>query len=258
MPSDPRTFKVDKPSMKGEDIKNWQKEIKSQFANMSIDCPIVADGIWGISSRGFNASLCRSIGMEAGEVMKNGVTPELRTRIRHRDLTVAEKNEMEDRIEYRRALRKRWESAGIRVHRLVATLITDDWGYHPGVHDGIDVQTNPKAYLFAMVKSKIIDARSGGWWGKSPSGDVSKGDGIVQMEILETVGPFKKGQHFGYGHCESPKVRVGEIVEAGDIVARCGLAVTWHTHLMLNTGNTAKGIGNLNPQACLDYAMKHG
>lgn len=258
MPAAPRTLKVDAPPMRGEDVKNWQHEVKDQFSNMSIDCPIVDDGIWGISSRGFTASLCHTLGMDAGKVMKDGVTPELRTRIRHRDLTIVEKDEMSNRVEYRRALRKRWNDAFIRVHRPMAVVITDDWGYHPGVHDGIDVQTHPNAPLFAMVKCRIIDARSGGWWGKNPSGEVAKGDGIVQMEVLETVGPFKQGHHIGYGHCEHATVDVGDTVTAGDMVARCGKAVTWHIHLMMNRGETDRGTGSYDPRACLDYAIKHG
>ncbi len=94
--------------------------------------------------------------------------------------------------------------------------------------------------------------------GKAPSGDVRKGDGIVQLEVLESVGPFKKGMHIGYGHCEHARVRVGQVVQAGETIALAGLAVAWHIHLMMNNGSTTKGIGNIDPRKCLDYAVKNG
>lgn len=111
----------------------------------------------------------------------------------------------------------------------------------------------------AMVKSKIIDVRSAGWWGKSPSGPVSRGDGIVQMEVLESVGPFKKGMHIGYGHCEHARVKVGQVVQPGEVVALVGFAVAAHIHLMVNDGRFGKqGRGSQDPRPLLNYAVKNG
>lgn len=254
-----RTFKLTAPHMKGTDVGNWQRDVKAEFLRMGIACPIVVDEDYGISTRGYTASLCTALGMIASEVMKNGVTPELRIRIRNRRLTPDEQRRMNERAEYREALRRRYQSATItNVNRPVKKILEDGWGFHPGVHDAIDVQTLPNAPLFAMVKGRVFDVRASGWWGKAPSGDVGKGDGIVQIEILESVGPFVKGYHIGYGHCEHARVKVGDIVEAGDTIALAGLAVVWHTHLMYNNGTTDKGIGNLDPRKILDYSVEHG
>ena len=255
----PRTYKIDTPPMRGQDIENWQREIKNEFARMDIECPIKVDGIYGVSTRSYTASLAHALGMTAGIVMRDGVTPALRTRIRNRDLTHEEQRRQTERQDYRRDLRKRYESSAIvDVHRPVTKIIEDSWGYHPGVHDGTDVICLPDAPIFAMIKSRVIDVRDRGWWGKAPSGDVSKGDGIIQLEILETVGPFKKGNHIGYGHAEHAKVKVGQIVEPGDAIGLAGLAVAWHIHLMYNDGSTNKGIGNIDSRLILDYAVKHG
>ena len=254
-----RTFKIGKDSyMRGDDVKSWQREVKALFKKMNIDCPIVVDGIYGVHTRSYTASLVHANGMNAGTQMKNGVTPALRTKLRHapKSLTEAQKKTRTKRKEYRAKLRKRWSA---KVHPPVAKIITDSWGYHPGVHDGVDVICNPNATLYAMVKSRVIDVRAGGWWGKAPSGDVSKGDGIVQLEVLENVGPFKKGQHIGYGHCEHAKVKVGQVVEAGTPIALAGLAVAWHIHLMVNDGQVGtRGVGTRDPRPHLDYAVKHG
>lgn len=253
------TLVVKSPHMKGDVVKSWQQEVKAQFKKLDIDCPIVIDGDYGVASRDHSASLCYALGIDPGTEMKNGVTPELRTKIRNRRLTDAETKRFKERANWRQRLRDRYESAAVSgVHRPVVKIITDSWGYHPGVHDGVDVITQPNAVCFAMVKSRIIDVRAGGWWGKAPSGDVTKGDGIVQMEVLETVGPFKKGYHIGYGHQEKAVVREGQVVEAGDKIGHAGLAVAWHIHLMVNTGNTSKGIGNIDPRPLIDYAVKYG
>lgn len=245
--------------MRGDDIASWQRELKDEFARMDINAPIKVDGIYGVTTRAYTASLAHALGMNASEVMAEGVTPELRSKIRNRDLTHQEQQRYNERQTWRRKLRDRYESVGVTgVARPVAKILEDSWGYHPGVHDGLDVITLPDAQIFAMVRSRIIDVRGSGWWGKNPSGDVSKGDGIVQMEVLEDLGPFKRGHHIGYGHAEYAQVNVGEVVKPGQLVAHAGLAVAWHIHLMYNDGSTDRGIGNIDPRPILDYAVKHG
>lgn len=254
-----RTFTISSSPMKGDDIKMWQREIKNAFNEMDIDCPIVVDGVYGFATRSYMASLCYALGMDAGKAMKDGITPALRTRIRHHQFSDTEKASANARVEWRRRLRKKYESSAIiQVHRPVDKILEDSWGFHPGVHDGLDVICPPDAVCYAMVKSKIIDVRASGWWGANPTGDVSKGDGILQMEVLETIGPFKKGFHIGYGHNEKAFVKVGQIVNAGDKVAHAGLAVAWHIHLMYNEGNTSQGRGNIDPRPILNYAVQHG
>lgn len=261
MASKPRTFKLGpnpKRPMRGKDIKEWQADVKSLFKSIGINCPIKVDGTYGQATRSFSASLCEAYGLVSKTAMKDGVTPELRAKLRHKKLTKAEKTRMDSksRKSYRDKLRDQWRVR--KVHAPVSRIITDSWGYHPGVHDGVDVISTEGAAAFAMVKCRVIDVRTSGWWGNNPSGDVSRGDGIVQMEVLETVGPFKKGMHIGYGHCEHPRVRKGQVVQAGEVVALVGFAVAAHIHLMANTGKTSRGVGNVDPRPLIDYAVKHG
>jgi len=258
---EPRTFKVDNPLMKGSDVKTFQRRIKELFKKMNIDCPIKADGIYGTHTRAYAAALVHANGMSATVQMKDGVTPKLREKLRNVDgsLTAAQKKTKASakRKAYRNDLRKRWSQQ--RVAKPVNTILADSWDYHPPVHDGIDVICAPNAPIFAMIRSKVVDVRSGGWWGKAPSGDVTKGDGIIQLEVLETVGPFRKGDHIGYGHSEKACVKVGQIVQAGQLLGHAGLAVAWHVHLMLNDGSVGtRGVGNKNPRAILEYTKKNG
>lgn len=255
-----RTFRVDDPLMVGTDIAKFQREVVKIFESLDIDgCPLVDDGVFGGASRSIVAALCRSLGIDPKVAMAKGVTPTLRRKLRDRDLTSEEKKRYKGTVgkRYRADLRRRWQP--VKVHSPVDKILADSWGYHPPVHDGIDVICGPNAPLYAMVKSEVIDVRAGGWWGKAPSGDVRKGDGIIQLRVLESVGPFKAGQHIGYGHAEGAKVRVGQIIPAGHIIGRAGLAVAWHIHLMLNDGTLGnRGKGNRDPRAILNYAVKNG
>ena len=262
--SEPRTFQVQSKPMKGDDIKEWQQEIKHQFAKMDIDAPVEVDGVYGPVTRSFTASLAHALGMNAGEWMKDGVTPEMRTHIRNRRLSGTESTRFASREykEYRAALRKKWHADTGRVHKPVTNVLQHSWGYHPPVHDGVDVICQPDVPIFAMVKCKVIDVRSTGWWGKGAPSDPklkAKGDGIIQVEVLDDVGPFTKGHHIGYGHAEKAVVKVGDVVRAGKVLGHAGFANAWHIHLMHNDGSVGtRGIGNLNPEPLLNYTLEHG
>lgn len=262
--AEPRTFKVDTPLMKGDDIRNWQNEIIDEFRQLEIYCPIDPDGVYGVQTRSYTASLCHALGMNAGERMAEGVTPELRTRIRHRDLWKEEvvRFESAEYVQYRRDLRARWDLNVGRVHQPVTKILQHSWGYHPGVHDGVDVICLPDIPIFAMVKCRVIDVRLEGWWGKgAPSDPVlkAKGDGIISVEILDDIGPFIKGHVLGYGHSEKAVVKVGQDVKPGQVLGHAGFANAWHIHLMHNDGSVGtRGIGNLNPEPLLNYTIEHG
>lgn len=263
MANKPRTFIIKNPIMKGDDVKEWQSDVKKLFRKMSIDCPIVIDGKWGQQSRAYTAALVHASGMSATTQMKDGVTPELRIKLRNNQKTAAQLKAFRSkaRVDYRAKLRKQYAQAAARVHTPVAIIRADSWGFHPGVHDGLDVITDPDPVIFAMVKCKIVDVRSSGWWNKGAPSDPTikaKGDGIIQMEVLENVGPFKIGQHIGYGHAEKALVKVGQVVEAGTPVGHAGFANAWHIHLMVNNGDTDRGIGTLDPLPFVNYAVKNG
>jgi murein DD-endopeptidase MepM/ murein hydrolase activator NlpD len=260
----PRTFVLGDKLMTGEDVKQWQDDVKKLFKDVGIKCPIVVDGIYAQATRSFSAALCEAYGLISKTAMAEGVTPELRTKLRHNDLNKAEKSRFESkaRKNYRAKLRDRWHTFSDLVHPPVAKIITDAWGFHPGVHDGEDVIAIEGTAAFAMVKCKIIDVRAHGWWHLgAPSNKKlrERGDGIVQMEVLANNGPFKKGMHIGYGHCVHPVVRVGQIVQPGQVLAKVGFANAAHIHLMVNNGKVGlKGVGNLDPRPLVDYAVKHG
>lgn len=147
-------------------------------------------------------------------------------------------------------------------------LISHAWGYHPGVHDGVDLICGAEAKIYALCDAEIVDVRTSGWWGKGAQAShghpISDGDGIIQLKCLTDRGPFKKGMVFGYGHAEGPVVKVGQRVEAGQHIGHAGFANAWHVHFMANGGNKRRadggysGVGDRDPWAYVSYAMKGG
>jgi murein DD-endopeptidase MepM/ murein hydrolase activator NlpD len=251
-----RTFKVTSPHMQGADVKAWQETLNRQMAAWNVAYSVKTDGDYGVATRDLTASVCHGLGLSsAGEWMRNGVTPELRTKLRNKNLSVAEKVRQRARAGWRDALRRRYEGGGVAMP--TPKVLADSWGYHPGVHDGMDLITPPDAPLYAMCDGTIVRADTGGWWGKAPSGDVSKGDGIIILRASRDVGPIRKGMNLCYGHAEHPTVKAGELVKAGDRIGTAGLAVAWHVHFMVNDNADTRGVGDRDPRPYYDYARKN-
>jgi murein DD-endopeptidase MepM/ murein hydrolase activator NlpD len=254
--AEPRTFKVDSPHQRGPDVESWQEWLRMTFRRWDIAYPIQVDGVYDVATRAATASMCEALGLVSPYGMENGVTPELRTKLRHRRLTAAERARyLGSRVAYRRKLRRRFES-GDKVHTPLARILDDRWGYHPPRHDGLDLICPAKATLFAICDGEVIRADPDGWWGKgAPDPQMAaKGDGIIVIRCSTDVGPFRRGLNFGYGHAEAPTVRVGEKVKAGERIGRAGFANAWHIHMVVNGRSDAKGVGDRDPRPFVDYA----
>ncbi len=164
--------------------------------------------------------------------------------------------------QYARAAGRR-RAARRAVAAPVRPLISSEWGYHPSVHDGVDLVTEGDDVIYALCDGRVIDVRSSGWWGKGARASgghvIADGDGIIQLECLTDVGPFRKGLHFGYGHAEKARVNVGQTVKAGDPIGHAGIANrSWHVHFMCNAGDTLRGIGDRDPMPFVLYAIAKG
>jgi murein DD-endopeptidase MepM/ murein hydrolase activator NlpD len=146
---------------------------------------------------------------------------------------------------------------------LVATpirrILSSSWGYHPGVHDGVDLICEEDAPCYAICDGTVVDVRSGGWWGKGAPADPAlreKGNGIIQIRCDVDAGPFRKGLVFAYGHAEKATVKVGDKVHAGDQVGHAGFANAWHLHFMVHAGGHLRGIGDRDPPPFVRYAIE--
>jgi murein DD-endopeptidase MepM/ murein hydrolase activator NlpD len=255
-----RTFKVDSPLLHGDDVEGWQRDLRARFRRWKWDDTLVRlDGVYGPKTRAYTAKVLYGLGISRSK-MKHGVTPALRTKVRHGKLSPTERLRMMRRASWRRANQTK------RVAAPVRPVLADSWGWHPGVHDGLDLICEKDSPLFAMVRSRVIRVSSSGWWGKAPSGDVTLGDGIVMLECLDDVGPFRKGMVIGYGHAEHACVNERQIVKPGQQIALAGLAVVSHVHLMAASSKAAvgttpdgkpRGVGTIDPEPLYRWAMKH-
>lgn len=254
-----RTFKIQASVMEGSDVREWQELIIDVGKSWGVDFPLKVDGKYGMATRSFGKMVLFGRGF-SHEQLDSGITPWLRLLTRNpedRPLAVRERAAQPWRRHFRDNLREKFaKRVGKNVAAPIGKIITMTWGYHPGVHDGIDLICGAKAPIFALCDGEVIDVRPGGWWGNSPSGEVWKGDGIIQIRSLTNDGPFRKGMHFGYGHAEGSDVKIGEKVEAGDKLGEAGLAVAWHIHLMANNGEFGlRGKGSMDPRRFVDYAI---
>lgn len=251
-----RTFKIQAPLMEGSDIKEWQQQLLQTGRSWNVDFPIKPDGVYGPATRSFSKTVLYGLGFEYTQ-MDEGITPYLRVMVREpkqRPETVLDRIDSPKRKTFRENLRRKFTESDLAAP--VGKIITMTWGWHPGVHDGVDLICGPNAPIFSICDARVIDVRSSGWWGKAPSGNVSLGDGIIQIEALEDDGPIKKGMHFGYGHAEHAAVRNMQKVKAGQRLGSAGLAVAWHVHFMANRGGTMRGVGEFDPRPILEHVLK--
>lgn len=255
-----RTFKVTTPPMRGDDIRAWRQALNRQMETWRVAYRLPGDDVFDVATRDLTASVCHGLGLpSACEAMKHGVTPALRVKLRKKRQTPADKVRFVARVGWRAAFRKR--HAATRVSPPLRKVLGDSWGYHPGVHDGIDLICPPDATGYAICDGTVLRADPGGWWGKGAPSDPAvrgRGDGIVVIRCDTNTGPFKAGLRFCYGHAEHPVVKVGEKVKAGQAICRAGFANAWHFHFMVNGRTDVKGLGDRDPRPFLEFARKHG
>lgn len=163
--------------------------------------------------------------------------------------------------------RRELQLSGGHVASPLRKIIGHSWGWHPGVHDGVDLICESDATIYALCDGTIVDARSSGWWGKgaqaSSGHPVSDGDGIIQLQCSVDRGPFRPGLVFGYGHAEKATVKVGDKVRAGQVIGHAGFANAWHVHFMANDGHKRRsdggysGVGDRDPWPYVDYACEN-
>jgi murein DD-endopeptidase MepM/ murein hydrolase activator NlpD len=159
-------------------------------------------------------------------------------------------------------------TSGTHVCSPIEPISTMANGFSGG-HDGVDIMSGYDDDVCAMFDGIVRDARSGGWWGKGAKPThghpVSDGDGIIQIECTRSVGPFKAGMIFGYGHTEKHRFKAGQYVKAGQVIAKNGWANGAHIHMMgrnahpgpKTQANRPSGIGQFDPRPFIDYARSH-
>lgn len=254
-----RTLKLTDPHQHGDDVRAWQETLNRQMRTWGMDYRVVPDGDYDAITRDLTASVLYGLGIDQGEMVR-GVSPELRVKVRNKRLTVKEKARYAARTGWRARLHARLETQA-KVAAPLNQIISSSWGYHRGVHDGVDLICRAGAPLYAICDGEVIRADDGGWWGLgAPTEQAvrSRGDGIIIVRCTISSGPFHPGLNFCYGHAEHPQVHTGDRVRAGEPIGRAGFARAWHVHKMVNGRTDAKGVGDRDPMPYVNYAVKHG
>lgn len=257
-----RTFKIQSPQMQGGDVNAWREFLIARFAKWNIPYPLHLSGPYDVSLRAATATFLRAWGASsAAEAMEHGVSPWWRVKVRNDRRSVKEAALFLSpaRVAYRRALRERYKRRSVAVP--VGKVLADSWGWHPGVHDGLDLICPPSSPLLAICDGEIVRVAAGGWWGLGAPADPalrSKGDGVIILRSTVDVGPIKRGLNFVYGHAEGATVKAGQNVKAGQMIGHAGFANAWHVHLCVNGRDDTLGVGDRDPRPFYDYARKHG
>ena len=257
--NDTRTFVVGATRlMSGPDVRRWQETLKRHFDLWKVDYPLAIDDDYGAITRDATLTVLFGLGIDKA-LVKNGVTPELRAKVRNDELTVVERARKAARAKWRSQLRERFARSA-RLGPPIAQILSSANDWAGSGHDGVDLICKANAPIFAICDAEVIDVRVGGWWGKSAPRDPAvraRGDGIIQLRCLVDDGPFRRGLHFGYGHAEDATVRVGQVVKGGQQIGRAGMANAWHIHFMVNRGGHRRGIGDHDPMPYVRYASGH-
>lgn len=258
-----RTFKLKKSHMTGEDVKLGQRDLRKRLEHWGAsDYPLEVDGDYGVATRAAYQDVAYGLGIAQDE-LKEGITPRIRRKIRHAELTDAEMARYKDREGWRKQLAEKHKGGGFSSP--LVKIITHANGFSSW-HDGVDLICPVDAHGFAMMKAKVVRV-SDSWWGLGAPADQGlkdKGDGIVIIQSLVDAGPIKKGDYFGYGHAEKSRVRTGDTVSAGQWICNAGYANAWHFHMMQFRGDPGKasdggprGVGNRDPWPAVDYCINH-
>lgn len=264
-----RTFKLTQPHMSGDDIRLGQRELASKLAHWGADSyPIRVDGEYSIATRAAYRDVAFGLGIARADLAE-GITPELRSKIRHGRLSPVERARYLARAGWRKELaRKHGEQGGVSPPLVKVLTHANGWS-GPSGHDGVDLICPSNAVGHAICRARVRRADKDGWWGKgavaSPGHPIGDGDGIVVLEALVDIGPIRRGMFIGYGHAEKPMVQVGEVVEAGQPICHAGFARAWHFHWMVNAGGARftmengkpRGVGDRDPWPIIAYCIKH-
>ncbi len=135
-----RAYTVTTPPTRGADVAAWQKLLIDRFEKWDIDYPLVATGVYDVATRAATASFMRAWGVQdTGTAMQKGLTGWWRTKLRDDRRSPREEAAFRGatRKKYRADLRDRYKRTNVASP--IAVVLQDSWGYHPPVHDGLDL-----------------------------------------------------------------------------------------------------------------------
>lgn len=127
----PRTFRLLPSHMKGDDIGAFQRLLSKQFKRWNINMVVADDNDYGQDTRDAAQMVCRGLGILPSQAMRNGVTPALRTKIKHPERrTEREKERFQSAATkaFRASLRERFKLPTLGNVHVTPTAGKPHWG----------------------------------------------------------------------------------------------------------------------------------
>ncbi|MEA2273864.1 MAG: hypothetical protein QOI98_2572 [Solirubrobacteraceae bacterium] len=104
------TFLLVSPHIHGDDVAEFQRLVNTRFNRWAIPYEIDADGEYGLGTRDAAVQVCHGLGLDPKSYQR-GITPAVRTKIRHPDQRTPQEVKLgKERAGWRAALRKRLEA----------------------------------------------------------------------------------------------------------------------------------------------------
>ena len=160
--------------MEGEDVKQWQLTLNRQLRTWDVDYQLNPDGDYGSLTQSLTASVCHGLGLaSASQAMAHGVTPELRVKLRDKDLTPKElKRYHGKRAKWRDEFRRKHENKDVSTP--LAKILQSEWGWTPPGHDGVDLDLQRSTRAAAGHLQGQGDARATPVAGGGPRGGAER------------------------------------------------------------------------------------
>jgi murein DD-endopeptidase MepM/ murein hydrolase activator NlpD len=237
-----RTFKIDSPAMKGDDILAWQREVPRLFGRMDIICHLLADGVYGVSTRAATASLCHASGLLALYEMDDGVTPQLRSKLRNRpggySRTERQRFASSACRNYRRDLRKRAD--GVAPSGTFRGSPVPGQRPVPATHQTAGLPGFPAVDYFAKAGTPCVSPVTGKVVKLSGHDPANGPTGGVHGPFGWSVYIEGGGKTYFLTHMGSRTVNVGDEVKQGERIGTVGNYAKWggvdHIHCGVHTG----------------------
>jgi len=117
--------------MHGEDIGQFQRDLTGRFESWGVHKIVADDEVYGPATRKAAQQVCKGLGILHEVAMKNGVTPELRIKIRHIDRRTPkeiDRSESASAKEFRAKLREQFKGLALANVQVTSTAGKPHWG----------------------------------------------------------------------------------------------------------------------------------
>lgn len=169
-----RTLKIIDPPMTGDDVDAWRRLVIDRFAAWKIDIPLEPTGPYDAQVRKWTRSLLYNMGI-ATSAMDAGLTPALRSKVRHAQRTPAERARFLARKRNRATIRRRYP---LRPKTSKPKIVRLALSGNPGMFGPLGPFIEPLGHYTAGPRDNS-DAHAAALWRQYHAQHVRQGWGFI-------------------------------------------------------------------------------